>query len=49
MALRDYFRAEVDEHVVRGGCWFPGAPVTREERFAGLQPVEIGAFRGEGS
>ena len=24
IALRDYFREEVDEHVARGGCWFPG-------------------------
>ena len=28
IALRDYFRAEVDQHVIRGGCWFPGARVT---------------------
>jgi NADH-quinone oxidoreductase subunit F len=25
IALRDYFRDEVQEHVTRGGCWFPGA------------------------
>lgn len=25
IALRDYFREEVEEHVARGGCWFPGA------------------------
>jgi NADH-quinone oxidoreductase subunit F len=23
IALRDYFRDEVQEHVTRGGCWFP--------------------------
>ena len=42
MALRDYFRDEVYEHVARGGCWFPGASQGH------LQPVEIGTSdRGE--
>jgi NADH-quinone oxidoreductase subunit F len=26
-ALRDFFSEEVQEHVDRGGCWFPGAAV----------------------
>ena len=26
LALKDYFRDEVQEHVARGGCWFPGSP-----------------------
>ena len=28
IALRDFFRDEVEAHVTRGGCWFPGARVT---------------------
>jgi len=32
IALRDYFRDEVHEHVARGGCWFPGARVSPNTR-----------------
>jgi NADH-quinone oxidoreductase subunit F len=51
LALRDYFRDEVDEHVRNGGCWFPGARVTSNGKARGdrPQPVEIGASSERGS
>ena len=45
IALRDYFAEEVQEHVARGGCWFPGARVSpgRRTDHDRPQPVEVGA------
>jgi len=54
IALRDFFRDEVQEHVARGGCWFPGAMKSRGAVMSGgatpqtpRSPVVIGG-RGEG-
>jgi NADH-quinone oxidoreductase subunit F len=51
IALRDFFRDEVQEHVTRGGCWFPGARVKPDATRAGdrPQPVAIGASSERGS
>jgi len=38
LALRDYFRDEVQEHVQRGGCWFPGARVMPQIKSGGRPP-----------
>jgi len=42
LALKDYFRDEVQEHVSRGGCWFPGSP-------GGPPPAVTGDRVDEGS
>jgi len=51
IALRDFFRDEVQEHVTRGGCWLPGARVKPQEKTEDdrPQPVEIGASSERGS
>jgi NADH-quinone oxidoreductase subunit F len=54
LALRDYFRDEVDRHVVEGGCWFPGAVKSggalkswgATPQTPRSQPVEIGVGSG---
>jgi NADH-quinone oxidoreductase subunit F len=42
LALKDYFRDEVQEHVTRGGCWFPGSS-------GGRPPAVTGDRTDEGS
>jgi NADH-quinone oxidoreductase subunit F len=36
LALKDYFRDEVQEHVARGGCWFPGSSGGRPPAVTGV-------------
>ena len=51
IALRDYFRDEVQEHVSNRGCSFPGARVSPRGMAVAdrLQPVSIGASSEGGS
>jgi NADH-quinone oxidoreductase subunit F len=48
IALRDYFRDEVEEHVARGGCWFPGAVVSGGATPQTPRSLHVASAVGEG-
>ncbi|HSM43566.1 MAG TPA: NADH-ubiquinone oxidoreductase-F iron-sulfur binding region domain-containing protein, partial [Acidimicrobiia bacterium] len=51
IALRDFFRDEVQEHVSNRGCWFPGARISPHATTDADRPqqVSIGASSERGS